>query len=156
MRFGWMAAMAATLLVPGIAHAEDWVVVSVTDDGSGAMLIDADAMSTGGSVRKVRLFGVLREDQGALAGALGEMSFDCEARTRRADVLWSYDRDGKVVGPSEHETDWSPVIPGTIFNIVIKAACGEVPLDGRRFGAGFPLHKGRQMLIERGRKSAGQ
>lgn len=137
---------AALILAPTAANAEDWVLVSVTHDDSGAMFVDADSLGEPrGQIRDARVVAVAREDQNGIAAALGEMSFDCKARTYRFNATWTFDSAGRQ-GPKEPVSEWYPVEPGTLYEIVIATVCGEQPLGNEHYGAAVPVVKGRKML----------
>jgi hypothetical protein len=144
-----LLAAAALILTPNVAHAEVWVLVIVTEHAAAALLVDADSIApAGGSVRRARVLGVTREDDDGLAGALAEMSFDCDGRRQRFDASWMYDATGKP-GPREPSSAWEEAGEGTNYERVMQVVCGQVPLDGKRFGAGVPIAATREMLETR-------
>lgn len=148
-----LLAAAALILAPAAAQAEDWVLVTVSDNLSGAMFVDVDSLSApGGPERSGRVFAVLREDSGPYAGVVADMTFDCKGRRQRIGKIDAYDNKGAMFNSEPGADEWRPIQPASNYEYVMQAMCGEVKFEGQHFGAKVPVLAGRELLLKRTRE----
>lgn len=144
---------AALILAPATAHAQDWVLVTVSDNLAGAMFVDVDSLNAPGStMRTGRVLAVLRENTGNYAGVVAEMTFDCDQRKHRIGAIQAYNDKGEVFSNEAASGEWRQIQPASNYEFVWQAMCGEVAFDGQHFGATPPVLAGRDMLVTRTRE----
>lgn len=143
---------AALILAPASAQAEEWVLVTVSDNLTGAMFVDLDSLNeAGGPTRTGRVLAILREDSGPYAGVIAEMTFDCDGRRQRIAKIDGYNNKGEMFRTEPGSDEWRPVQPASNYEYVMQSMCGEVEFNGQRFGATPPVLAGRDMLLTRTR-----
>jgi len=135
------------------ALAEDWVLATVSDDSSAALLIDVDTIGDeAGGIHGLRVLTVMKVTTQSFDALVSDVRVDCGAHKIRVGRTSAHDLTGKqlLVEEDGPELGWDAVTPGSNYDTVVKMVCQETPMSKAHYGAKMPIAKVRAELVRRG------
>lgn len=146
IRYGLIA---AALMLPSVAHAQDWRLASVEDDAESVFFIDADSLSAPGANVRGTIFMVLTKSENGVTALHAKLEFECATGRRRILSIGAYDQQEQLARSSDNEGAWEPNEPNTQFSLVWEMMCRKKPLSARSYGAAPPFAAAREVRESR-------
>lgn len=146
----------AALLAPAVAHAEDWRVITVSDDWAAIFMLDADSLAPGEStVRRARILAVTGENGDGFAALSATLDFDCTRGRKRIVTVTAHDADGTALS-TDGMQPWGDMAPSSNYANIAEVVCGRHELPEDSLGAGLPISAAREMLADEQRRQTHQ
>lgn len=112
----------ATIVLPAVAHAEDWFYLTSSDDDT-KFFIDRSSISRQGNFVKVKGFYVYEKvDQDGTIAIMNLMEFSCREKKMRYLEIKNLLEDQSIKIP-RLDSEWLPVKAETVAAIGLEAVC---------------------------------
>jgi hypothetical protein len=146
MRMDLMA-VAAILLVPGVAHAQDWRLASKGDTTESVFFLDADSISAPQAKAQGRIFVFVSNDD-KLSAIEAVLEFECATGRRRVVNLAVYDTGHNLITRNDRNDGWEETPKLTQFDRLREIICGERPIATESYGAELPFAAGQAIVAK--------
>lgn len=138
--------LAAALMAPVAAQAQDWRLLSVSDDKDAVVFIDAGSITKGNPHPIATIFLMLRDLPGEASGVAAQMEYDCTTERWHGLKATSYDESGKVVEDVGSDPRWNAIASNGLYRPVFDVVCKGAKLAAESHGSAPPIAYGRSLI----------
>jgi hypothetical protein len=141
-----MVLLTLVLMLPAAAQAQDWRLLSVSDDKDAVVFIDADGVTASKPYPTATIFLMMRDLPGDASGVTAQMEYDCATERWRGVKATSYDDAGKVVQDVGSDPRWNEIAGAGLYRPVFDIVCKGAKLSVESYGSALPIVHGRSLI----------
>jgi hypothetical protein len=138
--------LAAALMAPVAAQAQDWRLLSVSDDKDAVVFIDADSIAKGNPHPSATIFLMMHDLPGDASGVAAHMEYDCSTEQWHGLNAKSYDGSGNVVQDVGSDPRWNEIASNGLYRPAFDIVCKGAKLAAESHGSALPIAYGRSLI----------
>ncbi|NML05288.1 surface-adhesin E family protein [Sphingomonas sp. G-3-2-10] len=138
--------LAAALMAPVAAQAQDWRLLSVSDDKDAVVFIDAGSITSGNPHPSATIFLMMNGLPGDASGVAAQMEYDCSTERWHGLNATSYDGSGKVVQDVGSDPRWNEIASNGLYRPAFDIVCKGAKLAAESHGSAPPIAHGRSLI----------
>lgn len=138
------AMIAAAMLLPAAAQAQDWRLASEGESTGSAFFVDVTSIVKSGNLARGTAFMIMPPDRG-IAAIETVLEFDCKSSRKRIINMRPYDTSEKPMQLYDGSNTWEDTPRETQFGAVMEVMCGTVALPTPSHGKSPPFAAWREL-----------